>query len=104
MSQTPDSNDDDQDRRPWTDSVSLSWRCLPWYCWNQQQPVQEDQRIHELVRNLGTKKWSQVGESLPGRTGKQCRERYFPTCVSDQASLITLVPVMQVAQSPGPQH
>jgi len=40
---------------------------------------EEDQRVRELVAELGTKKWSQIAVHLPGRLGKQCRER----CVRD---------------------
>ena len=30
----------------------------------------------ELVSKHGAKKWSVIARSLPGRIGKQCRERY----------------------------
>lgn len=30
----------------------------------------------ELVERYGPKKWSLVAQHLPGRIGKQCRERY----------------------------
>lgn len=29
----------------------------------------------ELVSKIGAKKWSLIAQSLPGRIGKQCRER-----------------------------
>lgn len=29
-----------------------------------------------LVQRLGPKKWSVIAQSLPGRMGKQCRERW----------------------------
>lgn len=32
--------------------------------------------IIELVNRYGAKKWSTIAEALPGRIGKQCRERY----------------------------
>lgn len=32
--------------------------------------------ITALVTRYGTKKWTQLGTHLPGRTGKQCRERW----------------------------
>lgn len=35
----------------------------------------EDDKIVELVNRLGAKKWSKIAEHLPGRIGKQCRER-----------------------------
>lgn len=37
--------------------------------------LQEDDRIIELVEKYGCKKWSVIARSLPGRIGKQCRER-----------------------------
>ncbi|XP_068640380.1 uncharacterized protein [Aristolochia californica] len=37
---------------------------------------EEDDRIIELVAKLGSKKWSLIAKSLPGRIGKQCRERW----------------------------
>lgn len=30
----------------------------------------------ELVNKYGPKKWSTIAQHLPGRIGKQCRERY----------------------------
>jgi len=38
--------------------------------------VQEDKAILELVKKYGPKKWSLIANSLPGRIGKQCRERW----------------------------
>ena len=37
--------------------------------------AQEDARIVELVGRLGAKRWSLIAQELPGRIGKQCRER-----------------------------
>ncbi|KAF8380291.1 hypothetical protein HHK36_027773 [Tetracentron sinense] len=37
----------------------------------------EDELIIELVEKCGCKKWSVVANSLPGRIGKQCRERWI---------------------------
>lgn len=41
----------------------------------------EDQAIRDMVHRMGTKCWAQIAESLakegmPGRSGKQCRERW----------------------------
>ena len=36
---------------------------------------QEDKKVMELVSKLGPKKWSLIASHLPGRIGKQCRER-----------------------------
>ena len=37
---------------------------------------EEDKKVVELVRKYGAKKWSVIAENLPGRIGKQCRERW----------------------------
>lgn len=39
--------------------------------------MQEDDRVRELVRQYGTKKWSLIAGKLEGRLGKQCRERWY---------------------------
>jgi len=36
----------------------------------------EDQKVMELVKEYGAKKWSLIASNLPGRIGKQCRERW----------------------------
>jgi hypothetical protein len=38
---------------------------------------QEDEQMVELVQKYGTKKWSAIAKELPGRLGKQCRERWY---------------------------
>ncbi|XAR70878.1 hypothetical protein NMG60_11027913 [Bertholletia excelsa] len=37
---------------------------------------EEDEIITELVKKYGAKKWSTIAQHLPGRIGKQCRERW----------------------------
>lgn len=37
---------------------------------------EEDEKIIELVSKYGPTKWSMIAKSLPGRIGKQCRERW----------------------------
>ncbi|GMI81431.1 C-MYB-LIKE TRANSCRIPTION FACTOR 3R-1, MYB DOMAIN PROTEIN 3R1, A. thaliana MYB domain protein 3R1 [Hibiscus trionum] len=37
---------------------------------------EEDELIVELVNKYGPKKWSTIAQHLPGRIGKQCRERW----------------------------
>ncbi|XP_054785210.1 transcription factor MYB3R-3-like [Prosopis cineraria] len=37
---------------------------------------EEDDKIVELVSKYGPAKWSMIAKSLPGRIGKQCRERW----------------------------
>ncbi|KAL3331297.1 hypothetical protein AABB24_034891 [Solanum stoloniferum] len=48
---------------------------------------EEDDLIIELVEKHGCKKWSAIANSLPGRIGKQCRERWHnhldPTITKD---------------------
>ena len=36
---------------------------------------QEDAKVVELVKKFGAKRWSVIAQELPGRIGKQCRER-----------------------------
>ncbi|CAD8044194.1 unnamed protein product [Paramecium primaurelia] len=40
--------------------------------WTQE----EDELLIKLVTNYGPKNWSQIAKHLPGRIGKQCRERF----------------------------
>lgn len=37
---------------------------------------EEDEALIELVRKYGFKRWSFIAKSMPGRIGKQCRERW----------------------------
>lgn len=37
----------------------------------------EDTLLRNLVKKEGTNNWSLIAESIPGRTGKQCRERWL---------------------------
>ena len=37
---------------------------------------EEDVKVVELVRKHGAKRWSLIASQLPGRIGKQCRERW----------------------------
>ncbi|KAL0034420.1 hypothetical protein WJX79_001255 [Trebouxia sp. C0005] len=37
---------------------------------------EEDDKIASLVGKLGAKRWSLIAQELPGRIGKQCRERW----------------------------
>jgi hypothetical protein len=36
---------------------------------------EEDEILKNLVNSQGPKKWSTIAGQLPGRIGKQCRER-----------------------------
>ena len=37
----------------------------------------EDTKLIELVKKYGPEKWSNISNFLPGRLGKQCRERWY---------------------------
>jgi transcription factor MYB, plant len=37
---------------------------------------EEDGKVRQLVAVYGAKKWSKIAAELPGRIGKQCRERW----------------------------
>jgi hypothetical protein len=37
---------------------------------------EEDREVLRLVEKNGPQKWTQIADSLPGRIGKQCRERW----------------------------
>ena len=38
--------------------------------------AEEDRKVVDLVQKHGAKKWSLIASNLPGRIGKQCRERW----------------------------
>jgi len=38
---------------------------------------EEDEIVKSLVHSLGTKAWSEIAQQLPGRSGKECRERWL---------------------------
>ena len=37
---------------------------------------EEDGRLRALVKEHGMQQWAQIAQSMPGRNGKQCRERW----------------------------
>lgn len=37
---------------------------------------EEDERLRHLVATNGRKKWEAIARKMPGRTGRQCRDRY----------------------------
>ena len=37
---------------------------------------EEDKKLLKLVESYGPRKWTAIAEELPGRSGKQCRERW----------------------------
>ena len=38
---------------------------------------EEDETVRKLVQQYGSKRWSFIAKYLPGRLGKQCRERWY---------------------------
>ena len=38
---------------------------------------EEDALLTKVVQERGAKRWNSIAESIPGRTGKQCRERWM---------------------------
>lgn len=38
--------------------------------------VEEDHRLMSLVTSMGSKSWIEISKRMPGRTSKQCRERW----------------------------
>ncbi|XVE57156.1 hypothetical protein DITRI_Ditri04bG0069300 [Diplodiscus trichospermus] len=41
-----------------------------------QWMIEEDRLLIQLVERYGVRKWSHIAQMLPGRIGKQCRERW----------------------------
>lgn len=61
---------------PWTEEVCVAAARQRRTFLNARPPIpQEDATVRALVAEYGTKKWSQIASQLPGRLGKQCRER-----------------------------
>lgn len=69
--------DDEEQERPtpeeckrrWHDVVALKPRKGPW-------TADEDELVCNLVKHFGPKKWSKLATNVPGRSGKQVRERW----------------------------
>lgn len=40
------------------------------------QTKEEDNLVMSLVKKHGAKNWTYIAKNLPGRIGKQCRERW----------------------------
>ena len=43
---------------------------------NLTKTKEEDDLVLQLVKESGAKNWSYIAKQLPGRIGKQCRERW----------------------------
>ena len=37
---------------------------------------EEDERLCKIVEKYGAQKWDSIAKEMPGRTGRQCRDRY----------------------------
>jgi len=69
---------------------------------------EEDAKVVDLVNTHGAKKWSLIANCLPGRIGKQCRERLqahrgFCWQISAHFLLLTFFQVAQPSQPAHPQ-
>lgn len=38
--------------------------------------IEEDERLRELVNKYGARRWRTIAQYMPGRSAKQCRDRY----------------------------
>lgn len=45
--------------------------------------VREDQKLREWIQHCGPNRWAQCSAHIPGRNGKQCRERWFNNLCPD---------------------
>lgn len=71
-----DSSADDYSEDEYDDSKkrdSCSKRSVKKGLWSEE----EDKCLRKLVSEFGPKKWSFIASKLPGRIGKQCRERWY---------------------------
>ena len=56
--------------------LTRSTRPSPLMCRAGPWSASEDAQLVELVGQYGGKHWARIASMLPGRTGKQCRERW----------------------------
>ena len=49
---------------------------LSFYLYTEPWLLAEDNQLRELIEQHGTGNWTNIAEFLPGRSGKQCRERW----------------------------
>lgn len=54
--------------------LKLCWRVADYKA--ERFSLQEDEKVIELVKKYGPKKWTLIARHLKGRIGKQCRERW----------------------------
>lgn len=69
VAETFDDRTDVQCQQRWTKNLNPNLVKGPW-------TAEEDAKVIELVNIHGAKKWSLIADHLPGRIGKQCRERF----------------------------
>jgi hypothetical protein len=71
--------------------------------WN----VEEDKKLIDWVAKQGPMKWSMCSEYIPGRSGKQCRERWFnnldPNVVKGNWTTIEDYKIFKLFQNKGSQ-
>lgn len=69
-------------QRRWNKVIKPSIIKGPW-------TLDEDKKLLTLIAKFGAKRWSVTAQELPGRTGKQCRERWHnhlnPSICKDKA-------------------
>ena len=56
---------------------------------------EEDGRLRSLVKEHGTQQWAQIAQNMPGRNGKQCRERWhnqLDNCLTRETWSVSTTP------------
>ena len=69
---------------------------MPLHHFQNESPTffaQEDEQLTALVQQYGAKEWSAIAEKLPGRVGKQCRERYEESWEMEKPSIVLDLPL-----------
>lgn len=56
----------------------ISHPYLSFYCTKRVKfAPEEDERLKQLVNRFGACKWNKIAMHIPGRSGRQCRDRYY---------------------------
>lgn len=45
--------------------------------YGQKFTPEEDEKLRNLVQTIGSQKWDLIAKEMPGRNGRQCRDRYM---------------------------
>eukprot|EP00300_Choanocystis_sp_HF-7_P010678 c17084_g1_i1.p1 GENE.c17084_g1_i1~~c17084_g1_i1.p1 ORF type:complete len:236 (+),score=22.11 c17084_g1_i1:53-760(+) len=69
----------DESEEASTDSRSISRRFRTKSTWS----TEEDKLLRRLVADMGSRRWSEIARLIPGRKGKQCRERWVNHLTED---------------------